>query len=91
MVCFVLFCFCFLGLHLQHMEVPRLGVKPVLRLPVYTAATATWYLSRVCSLHHSSRQQQIHHSSRQQQIHCARPGIDPVSTWILVEFVTAAP
>ena len=24
---FCLFVFCFLGLHLQHMEVPRLGVK----------------------------------------------------------------
>ena len=24
---FVLFCFAFLGLHLQHIEVPRLGVE----------------------------------------------------------------
>ena len=32
---------CFLGLHLQHMEVPRLGVKLELYLPAYATATAT--------------------------------------------------
>jgi len=31
----------FLGLHLWHMEVPRLGVKLELQLPAYTTATAT--------------------------------------------------
>ena len=57
---FVLFCFVvFLGLHLQHMKVPRLGVKSELQLPTYTTATATQDLSRVCDLHHSSRQCQI--------------------------------
>ena len=30
-----------LRLHLWHMEVPRLGVKPELGLPAYTTATAT--------------------------------------------------
>ena len=30
---------CFLGLHLQHMEVPRLGVESELQLPAYTTAT----------------------------------------------------
>ena len=33
--------FFFLGLHLQHMEVPRLQVKSELQLPAYTRATAT--------------------------------------------------
>ena len=33
--------FCFLGLHLWHMEVPRLGVESELGLPAYTTATAT--------------------------------------------------
>ena len=28
-----LFIYCFLGLHLQHMEVPRLGVESELQLP----------------------------------------------------------
>ena len=37
------------------MEVPMLGVKSELQLPVYTTATATttWDLSHVCDLHHS--------------------------------------
>ena len=31
----------FLGPHLQHMEVPRLGLELELQLPAYTTATAT--------------------------------------------------
>ena len=49
----------FLRLHLRHMEVPRLGVKQELQLPVYTKATATLDLSCVFNLYHSSRQCQI--------------------------------
>ena len=49
----------FLGPHLKHMEVPRLGVKLELQLPAYTTATTTEDLSRVCQPHHSSRQHQI--------------------------------
>ena len=59
---FILFYFfnvCFLGLHLQHMEGPRLGVQSELQLPAYTTATATGNQSRVCNLHHSSRQHWI--------------------------------
>ena len=52
-------CFFFLGLHLKHMEVPRLGVQSELWLPAYTKATAMPDLSRVCDLHHSSRQHWI--------------------------------
>ena len=52
-------CFCFLELHLQHMEVPRLGIKLELQLPAYTTATATWNPSHVCKLRHSSQQHQI--------------------------------
>ena len=37
--CFV--CFCFLGMPLWHMEVPRLGVELELQLPAYATATAT--------------------------------------------------
>ena len=36
-----LFIFCFLGPHLQYMEVPSLGVKSKLQLPAYAIATAT--------------------------------------------------
>ena len=54
--CFV---FVFLGPHPQHMEVPRPWVQSELQLLAYTTATATWDLSHVCNLHHSSRQLQI--------------------------------
>ena len=42
-VCSVFFFFflCFLGLHLQHMEDPRLVVKQELQQPAYTTAIAT--------------------------------------------------
>ena len=52
-------CFCFLGLHLRHMEFPRLGVEQKLQLLAYTIATATPDLSLVRDLHHSSRQRRI--------------------------------
>ena len=46
----------FLGLHLQHMEVPRLGVELELQLLAYPTVTATWDPSRVCDLYHGSQQ-----------------------------------
>ena len=73
--------FCNLGLHLQHMEVPRLGDELDLQLPAYTQpqqyriwalpVTYTTTLGNAGSL-----------------THWARPGIKPISTWILVGFVT---
>ena len=53
---FFLSFFFFLGLHLKHVEVSRLGVESKLQLPAYATATATWNLSCVCNLPHSSRQ-----------------------------------
>ena len=53
---FLLFVFLFLGLHLQHMEVPRLGVESELQLLAYTTAIATWNLSSIQDPHWSSRQ-----------------------------------
>ena len=41
------FLFPFLGPHLQHMEVPRLGVESELQLQSYTIATATRDLSPI--------------------------------------------
>ena len=49
----------FLGPHLWHMEVPRLGVSLELQLPVYTRATAPRDPSCVCNLNHSSWQRRI--------------------------------
>ena len=56
---FFFFSFVFLGLHPQHTEAPRLGVKSELLLPAYARATATQNPSHVYELHHSSRQHQI--------------------------------
>ena len=54
-----IFFFFFLGLHLQHIEFLRLGVKLELQLPAYTTATAGWCPSHVSDLYHSSQQHQI--------------------------------
>ena len=56
---FVCLASCFLGPHLRHIEVPRLGVQSELQLPTYTTATVMQYTSHVYNLHHSSRQHQI--------------------------------
>ena len=53
---FFFFLICFLGLHLQHMEVPRLRVELEL---AYTTATAMHDLNCLCNLHHSWQQHQI--------------------------------
>ena len=54
------FClFIFLGPHLWHVEVPRLGVQSELLQPAYARATATPDLRCVCDLYHSSRQSRI--------------------------------
>ena len=46
--------YCFLGLRMWYMEVPRLEVESKLQLLVYTTATATLDRSRVCDLRHSN-------------------------------------
>ena len=56
-ICLIFFfAFFFLGLHTQHMEVPRLGVESELQLPAYTTAIAMPDPSRVFNLHDSSWQ-----------------------------------
>ena len=59
----------------------RLGVESELQL--LDTATATPDPSRVCDLHHSSRRHQI--------LNPMRPGIDLMTSWLLVGFVNAAP
>ena len=56
---FIFLSFVFLGPHPWHVEAPRLGVQSELSLPAYATAMATRDPSRVCDLHHSSRQHQI--------------------------------
>ena len=45
---FLVFVFCFLGLHLQHVEVLRPGDELELQLLAYTTATAMQDLRHVC-------------------------------------------
>ena len=45
----------FLGLHLWHMEVPKLWVELELLQLASTTARATQDPSHICDLHHSSR------------------------------------
>ena len=44
---FFFWSFVFWGLHLQHMEVPRLGVDSERQLLTYTTVPATWDLSHI--------------------------------------------
>ena len=53
------FFFCFLGPHLQHVEVPGLGVKSELQLQAYATAAATSDSSHFCHLRRSLGQCQI--------------------------------
>ena len=73
-LCFITCIFClvwffgllvFLGLHLRHVQVPRLGVELELQLLAYATATATWDLHGVCDLHHSSWQGRIFNPPRE--------------------------
>ena len=58
--CFLFVClFYFLGPHLWHMEVPKLGIESELQLPAYATGTAKWDPSCICDLYHSSWQCQI--------------------------------
>ena len=56
---FPAFFVCFLGLHLRHVQVPRLGVKLELQLLAYTTAKETQDPSLVYDLHYRSQQRLI--------------------------------
>ena len=66
------------------MEVPRLGVESELQLPVTATATAMQDLSHVGDLHHT-------HGNSESLTHRERLGIEPVSSWMQVGFITAEP
>ena len=74
----------FLWPHLQHVEVPRLGVESELHLLAYTTTTATPDLSHLWDLHHSSGQRQILNP-------LSKARIKFTSSWILIEFLTTKP
>ena len=72
--------FVFLGLHPQHVEVPRPGVESELQLLTYTTATAM--RDQSCDCDHTT----AHYNTRS-LTHRARSGIKPVSSWILEGFL----
>ena len=51
--------FFFVGLYLQHMEVPRVGTESELQELAYATGTATQDPSCVFDLHHSSQQRRM--------------------------------
>ena len=81
---FGVFCLSFLGSHLQHMEVPRLGSnwsyscwpKPQPQQGAIRAKSATYTIA---------------HSNTRSLTHCARPWIEPKTSWFLIGFVCTAP
>ena len=68
--------------HLQHMEVPGLGVESEQQLPAYPTAIAT-------ATPDPSLIWNLYHSMRLCQIHWVRPGIEPTFSWTLVWFLTS--
>ena len=55
----IFYFFAFLGPHPWYTDVPRLAVESELQLLAYTTASAIQDRSRICDLHHSSRQHWI--------------------------------
>ena len=80
---FFFFFFVFQGPCPGHTEVPRLGVYLELLPLAYARAIAMPDPSCVCDLHHSTLQCQI--------LNPLRPGIEPATSWFLVEFVSTVP
>ena len=56
---FLFVCFAFLGPHMQHIEIPRLGVESELQVLGWATAISMQDLSHICDLYHSSWQYQI--------------------------------
>ena len=75
---------CFLGLHPQYMKVPRLGVESEPLLSAYSTATAT-------SIQAMSATYTTAHGMARSPTHWARLGIKPMSSRILVGFISTEP
>ena len=79
------FCFfCFLGPNLQHMEVPRLGDKLELQLPV--GAMPQQRRIQAVPVTYTAA-----HGNAGSLAHRWRPRIEPATSWFLVGFVSAVP
>ena len=78
-------CLLFLGLHLGHTEVPRLGVKSELQL------AACIPQPQQCQIRAVSATYTTANSNTQSLTHWARPGIEPATSRHLVRFVSTVP
>ena len=72
----------FLGMHLQHMEIPRLGVESELQLPAYTNSHSNtgsephlWPTSQLTAMLDPQPPEQGQE-------------IEPTASWILIGFIT---
>ena len=79
-----LFFFCLLLGHLQHMEVPRLGVESELQLPP-TSQTQQHQIQATSATYTTA------HSNTGSLIPWARPGFKPEISWFLIRFISAVP
>ena len=78
------FAFCFvllLGLYLQHVNVPRLGVELELRLQ--PTLQPQQHKIQATSMTYTTA-----HDNAGSLSHWAKPGIEPASSWILAGFIT---
>ena len=73
----------FLGPHLQHMEVSRLGVDLELQLPAFTTATAKPDPNHACDSYRISRQCQIPNPQSRAK--------DQTRVLMVLGFITAEP
>ena len=82
---FFVFCFLvFLGLHPWHMEVPRLGSNQ-------SCSCGPTPQLQQCQIWASSATYTTAHDNAWSLTHWARPGIEPMSLWMLVRFISAEP
>ena len=79
-LCLFVFVFVFLGLHSQHMEVPRLGTNG-------SCSHQPMPEPQQCWIQAASATYTTGHGDAGSLTHWARPGIEPVSSWMLVGFV----
>ena len=77
------FLFFFSGPHLWHVEVLRLWVKLELQLPQHSNARSELHMWHIPQLMYTTA-----HGKAESLTHWSRAGIELVSSWILVGFVT---
>ena len=82
--CFSVFCFVFLGPHPHHMEVPRLRSNQ-------TCSCVPIPQPQQHRIQAMSGTYPTAHGNARFLTHWARPGTEPISSWILVGFVTTEP